>query len=141
AVFETDEREWVRHPDGDDLAACLISFDPMLYKFHFVPSYDFATKEVVEHWKIGPGDDVFVVGRFINHEGRQRNHPTARFGCIGQMPLEPIPQDRPHQPPFMQESYLVEARSIGGYSGSPVFVHIGRWNSGAGRNNTNWEFG
>jgi len=141
AIWPTDEREWVRHPDGDDIAAYQIAFDPRLYKFNFVPSYDFISKEHIALHNIGPGDDVFVVGRFINHEGKQRNLPTARFGCIGQMPLEPIPQERPNRPPFMQESFLVEARSIGGYSGSPVFIHIGRYNSGAGRHNTDWEFG
>ena len=141
AVWATDEREWFRHPDSDDVAAYQIAFDPNLYKFSFIPSHDFATKSVIDCWKIGPGDDVFVVGRFINHEGKQRKQPTARFRCIGQMPWEPVPRPRPNQKPFMQESYLVEAHSIGGYSGAPVFVYIGRFNSGAGRYNTNWEFG
>jgi hypothetical protein len=50
------------------------------------------------------------------HEGRQKNSPTARFGNIAQMPNEPVIIKR-----FEQECFLVEARSIGGYSGSPVF--------------------
>ena len=36
------------------------------------------------------------------------------------MPLEPVKQESG----FEQESFLVESRSIGGYSGSPVFVQI-----------------
>lgn len=36
------------------------------------------------------------------------------------MPWEPIRQDDG----FLQESFLVESRSVGGYSGSPVFAFI-----------------
>ena len=61
-----------------------------------------------------------MVGRFISHEGKQRNIPTIRFGNIAMMPLEPIKHPRGH----LQESFLVETRSLSGYSGSPVFVHI-----------------
>jgi hypothetical protein len=133
----TDERAWVRHPAGDDLAVCQILFDPKIYKFHYVNRGSFLDKETISQFNIGPGDDAFVVGRFINHEGKQRNNPTVRFGCVAQMPLEPIRQDTG----FDQESFLVEIRSIGGYSGSPVFTHIPRYNSGAYRINTNWEYG
>jgi hypothetical protein len=63
---------------------------------------------------------VLVIGRFINHEGKQRNTPSVRFGHIAQMPHEPIKRDDG----YLQESFLVEAKSIGGYSGSPVFTYI-----------------
>ena len=85
---------------------------------------------------VGIGDDVFVVGRFINHEGRQKNSPTARFGCIAQMPNEPVKVDN-----FDQECFLVEARSIGGYSGSPVFWHVLPFAGGAYRPKTNMQIG
>jgi hypothetical protein len=135
-ILATDERQWVYHPGGDDLAACLITFDPKAYKFHFASRGSFLDKETVSDFKIGPGDDVFVVGRFVNHEGKQRNNPSVRFGCIAQMPLEPIRQDG-----FDQESFLVEARSIGGYSGSPVFAHIPRTNKGVGYVHTDFHGG
>jgi hypothetical protein len=60
------------------------------------------------------------VGRLVNHEGRQKNIPTARFGNISMMPEEPIL----HPSGIMQESFVVEARSWSGYSGSPVFAWI-----------------
>jgi hypothetical protein len=122
AIFPTIERDWVLHPDGDDLAVYSPSieiFDPKDCRINFVRRTRLIDQEVFGVMDIGPGDDVFAVGRFINHEGRQRNLPTARFGCIGQMPWEPVQQESG----FMQESFLVEARSIGGYSGSPVFLH------------------
>lgn len=119
-VIETDERSWVFHPDGDDLAACLVSFDPNDFKFHFIPRASFLTHEIIDDFKVGPGDEIFVVGRFISHEGKQQNRPTARFGFISQMPHEPVVQDDG----FEQESFLLEVRSIGGFSGSPVFLYV-----------------
>jgi hypothetical protein len=119
-ILETIEPDWILHPSGDDVAVCLISFDPKSYKFNFVRRSDFLTNDIIGSLGIGPGDEAFLVGRFISHEGRQQNLPTVRFGCIAQMPWEPIKQDNG----FDQESFLVEIRSIGGYSGSPVFVFI-----------------
>lgn len=64
---------------------------------------------------------MFVVGRFINSQGKVRNIPSVRFGNIAQMPHEPIEQNRVFGK-YQQESFLVEARSISGFSGSPVFL-------------------
>jgi hypothetical protein len=66
----------------------------------------------------GPGTETFYVGRYVHHEGFARNHPTARFGNLAAMPNEPV--ELRDLPP--QEAFLMEARSLGGYSGSPVFV-------------------
>ncbi len=119
-IMPIDERAWVHHPDGDDISACVISFDPNEYRFRYIDRKEFITKNIIDSMQIGPGDDVFTVGRFVNHEGQQRNLPTVRFGNISQMPIEPIVQNTG----FNQESFLVEIKSIGGYSGSPVFVQI-----------------
>jgi hypothetical protein len=77
-VLPTEERAWVSSP-GHDVAACLISFDAQAFKFKFIKQEYFITSGIVDRLHIGPGDDVFVVGRFINHEGKQRNIPTARY--------------------------------------------------------------
>jgi hypothetical protein len=114
-VIETLQANWVSHPDGDDLAACFIYFDPREIKFKYVNRGNFLTKDIVKQFNIGPGDDAFMVGRFVNHEGKQSNLPTVRFGNVAQMPLERIDG---------QEGFLIEVRSIGGYSGSPIFVCI-----------------
>jgi hypothetical protein len=119
-IMPTVRSSWLTHPDGDDLAVCPLSFDSRDYKFNHVPRATFLSKDVIKNFNIGPGDDVFMVGRFINHEGRQLNLPTVRFGNIAQMPWETIKQDDG----FEQESFLVEVRSIGGYSGSPIFAFI-----------------
>jgi len=135
-IIETDERDWRFHPDGDDLAVLLISFDPNKLRFSHVASSQFLSKHELMTMGIGIGDDIFVVGRFINHEGRQKNSPTARFGNIAQMPNEPVKVGG-----FDQECFLVEARSIGGYSGSPVFWHVLPFAGGAYRPKTNVGIG
>jgi hypothetical protein len=61
-----------------------------------------------------------MVDRFIGHDGKQSNLPTARFGNISRMDGEPI-EDKYG---IRQDSFLVDIRSISGYSGSPVFVYI-----------------
>jgi hypothetical protein len=70
---------------------------------------------------IGPGDDVALLGRFITHDGRQRNKPLARFGNIAKAHdnAEPIEI----APGKYQVGFLVECRSLSGFSGSPVFVY------------------
>jgi hypothetical protein len=119
-VIALDGDPWFHHPDGDDVAVCLIGLHEGVHKFHFIPPGNFCTRDRVNFLNVGPGDDCFLVGRFISRDGKQRNSPTVRFGNIAQMPGEPIIQSDG----FQQESYLVEARSIPGYSGSPVFIQI-----------------
>ncbi|MDE3075756.1 MAG: hypothetical protein KGJ86_10040, partial [Chloroflexota bacterium] len=118
-LLVTDGGAWIMHPDGDDLAAVPLGLDQAQHRFKVVPGPLFLTKELMNEHDIGPGDDTFMIGRFISHEGKQQNTPSVRFGNIAMMPDEPLR----HQYGFDQESFLVEARSIGGYSGSPVFVY------------------
>jgi len=122
-VFPFPKSRWVPSAT-DDLAVCPMPLiDGAQFRFKAVPTKHFLRKEHIADWGIGPGDTAFMVGRFINHEGIQRNQPTVRFGSIAQMPWEPIRYElggKTHD----QESFLVEVRSIGGYSGSPVFLFV-----------------
>lgn len=76
-----------------------------------------ATEKFIHDENIGPGDEVVLIGRFINIEGKERNIPSVRFGHISQMPIEPLEYEGKSQ-----ESFLCEIKSIGGFSGSPVFL-------------------
>lgn len=67
---------------------------------------------------LGLGEAVFMIGRFISHDGRSENHPSARFGNISML-AAPIR----HPGGYDQESILVDMRSMSGYSGSPAFVY------------------
>jgi hypothetical protein len=114
--------DWHHHPDGDDIAVVdLGSLDFETYHYSLLDWKDMAlTQERVNRHNIGPGDEVCFVGRFKQFEGRARNLPTARFGNIAMMPIEPVRNERG----IDQEAFLVEARSLSGFSGSPVFVII-----------------
>jgi hypothetical protein len=119
-IIALDGAKWYYHPDGDDIAVSPIGFNTTHHKIRSIPSESFLTKKLIEQYDVGVGDDIFVVGRFISREGKTRNIPSVRFGAIAQMPAEPIILDGA----LAQESYLIEARSIPGYSGSPVFLAI-----------------
>lgn len=79
-----------------------------------------ATAEVRKKENIGIGDQIFFTGLFHEHAGRQRNIPILRVGNIAAMPEEPV-ASREFGP---MDVILVEARSIGGLSGSPAFVEL-----------------
>ena len=66
---------------------------------------------------IGIGDEVFATGLFTPVAGSARNEPIVRYGNIAMMPQEQIQTELGYA-----DVYLVEARSIGGLSGCPVFV-------------------
>jgi hypothetical protein len=120
-IIEFSQANWVRHQDGDDLEAAAVGFaNPDYYKYSVVPISAFVTEDFIEQQGIGPGDEVFMVGRLVNHQGQQRNTPVVRFGNISMLPYEPIRNERG----LLQESFLVETRSLSGFSGSPVFVYF-----------------
>jgi len=73
---------------------------------------------VTEDYDIGIGDDVFMVGRFVDHDGVATNRPALRFGNISIMPA---PIEQPNG--SFADSFCVDVHSRTGFSGSPVFVY------------------
>ncbi|MCJ2056321.1 hypothetical protein MKL09_07135 [Methylobacterium sp. J-048] len=71
---------------------------------------------------IGIGSKTLTVGLFHRIINKNRNVPIVRTGSIAAMPFEPI--DTGYGDATM---YIIEARSIGGLSGAPVFVEIPGW--------------
>jgi len=76
---------------------------------------DFADRE-----RIGLGDELAIVGLFAKRVGSDRNLPIVRSGVIAATPSEPLVNGLTAAP--MEGCYLAELRSIGGLSGSPVYV-------------------
>jgi hypothetical protein len=70
---------------------------------------------------IGIGNEVIVVGLFRLHYGSERNIPIVRHGILAAMPGEPLKEKHTNKP---FKAYLAEIQSIGGLSGSPVFVFV-----------------
>jgi hypothetical protein len=112
--------DWIEHPDGDDLAIRpLGAVAERSYTFIGVLPDSLLAQSDLTEYGVGPGDECLMMGRYINHAGTQFDRSAIRFGNLAMLP-EPIWQkDRS----FDQESFLVDMRSVSGFSGSPVFVY------------------
>jgi hypothetical protein len=115
---------WFYHPDEvrpSDVAVypfALPKEELNRIDFEAIPMTSFLSDKVRIQQNIGEGDDVFMVGLFSRHTGNQKNLPIIRMGTIAMISDEPIQTQK-----FGSiEAYLIEARSIKGLSGSPVFV-------------------
>ena len=107
-----------------DVVVCQINFsdDEDVYSVGLTGMHEAmaATDDVVRALHIGIGEEVAIVGLFRNHFGYERNVPIVRIGNIAAMRDEPV-----HTTEYGYiDAYLIEARSIGGLSGSPVFVNM-----------------
>lgn len=126
-IIEPQQSEWHYHPNRDDVAVLPLGlrsehpkFQSMYVESNIGPVIDeghlFSETKCP---RVQPGTDAFFVARYVTVSGVQRNLPVVRFGAVAMAPTEPI--ERPDGTP--QDSFLVEARSQNGFSGSPVFVY------------------
>jgi len=117
-VILTNPHRWLNHPEGDDVAA--VPFPQYSAEKHStIPVYEgaFLTIPMIADRNIGIGDQVAMIGRLIDHDGKITNTPTARFGFISMMPAEKDIDEFENE----HEIFLVDCQSIRGFSGSPVF--------------------
>src|SRR5258708_16347354 len=109
-------------PDLVDVAVAAFNLTPDAH-LHCVETTIFLTDTHIKEGKIGPGDEVVIVGLFTKLEGQSKNIPLVRVGNLAMLPdkgeLLPVKIGDSFR---NLEIYLIEARSIGGLSGSPVFV-------------------
>ncbi len=118
-ILDFDPIEWEWIAGKDDIAVSpIIHYNEKLHDITYIHTNTFATDEIVKNFRIGIGDDVFMVGRFINYDGGPTNSPAVRFGNISVMP-SPIKQRNG----YTGESYCVVFHSRTGFSGSPVCVY------------------
>ena len=110
--------DWEPHPDGDDIAIRPLGA-VTAEEYRYIPAQILLTQADISPIGIGPGDDCFMVGRYINQEHEQFDRPVTRFGNLAMLP-EPVYQD---ERSFWQESFLVDMRTHAGFSGSPVIVY------------------
>ncbi|HUE74402.1 MAG TPA: hypothetical protein VMP01_26200 [Pirellulaceae bacterium] len=137
AYFRLNEKAgtstWVRIPRGDWEFHEDDKIDAAIGRLHclgdddFVEKFDhsavgeemFLTQEAIEGLRIRPGENLFFPGLFCRFPGNQANLPILRTGTIAALPTEQTRTSR-----GLARVYLAELRSIGGHSGSPVFVHL-----------------
>jgi hypothetical protein len=115
--------QWIVHPTDSHADVAILAFSTRIFDQVQEMTWPLAAAATLEDLRkrdIGVGEDLFFPGLFWRHFGREKNLPIVRTGTIAGMPLEPIQ----YRDGYM-DAYLVEARSIGGLSGSPVFVNLG----------------
>jgi hypothetical protein len=111
--------KWWYHPIDPSVDVAIIPWaPPEQVEYKYIPISMFLSDEVIQSRSIGTGDEVFITGLFAHLTGSSRNLPIIRMGNIAMMPEEPIISTSLGN----IEAYLIEARSIGGISGSPAFV-------------------
>ena len=119
SIIETEPAEWEFMPRKDDIAVMPIPVGNNDYKIILIPTTMFVTEDVVNSMGLGVGDDVFMVGRFIDYDGEITNQPAVRFGNISIMSAS-IKQEATG---YMGKSHCIDLHSRAGFSGSPVFVY------------------
>ncbi|MEO7546999.1 MAG: serine protease, partial [Ramlibacter sp.] len=120
-LFELDPSDWEFDPQGDDLAVIFLQVDESIHKTSPVPIGVIKGQRefMANNWApLGVGDDVFMLGRFVDIDSSESNFPTARFGNVSAMSVE-----LKQATGVIRPSILVDMHSRTGYSGSPVFVY------------------
>jgi|CXWL01.1.fsa_nt_gi hypothetical protein len=118
-ILEFQPEDWITDINNcGDLAIAPISLDFNKHSVAPIPTDLIFNKSNLTKLKIGIGDDVFMIGRFVDKDSTTRNSPTARFGHISSTPI-PVMQ------PTKQcgDSYFLDMHSRSGYSGSPVYLY------------------
>jgi hypothetical protein len=123
--YETPVACWTTHPDPSvDLAVLKIGiaqqWDHIAWPLEacvFIEQLD--TIDTGDR-KVELGDELFFAGLFYPHKGEKKNIPIVRVGNVSALRNEPV-MNRDGVP---MDLYLVDSRSIGGLSGSPVFIDI-----------------
>jgi hypothetical protein len=109
---------WWFHPTDKSVDVALTQVQPdSTADVVFLDERQLATPELLEKLDIGIGDEVYSTGLFTPAPGTARNVPILRQGNIAMMPEEQIQTEL-----GFADVYLVEAHSLGGVSGAPVFV-------------------
>lgn len=110
---------WYLHPtdNNTDIAIIQVALRVGVVDIAPISIDSFGLPQRLAALNIGIGDDTHSIGLFSPFPGNEKNVPIVRFGNVSMMAAEQIQTDLGYT-----EMYLVEARSIGGLSGSPVFV-------------------
>ncbi len=114
--------DWLFHPTDRSVDVALLHIGvPQDWDHLVIPLSMCVTPKTLLVNEVGLGDEVFVVGLFRHHHGTQRNIPIVRVGNLAALTEEKVNT----KDLGLVEAYLIEARSIGGLSGSPVFLNLG----------------
>jgi len=124
--IDTSIRFWKFHPDYPNVDLAVLkteldnsTIDHAAWPLEFLIKKD-SVDENLSDRRVGLGDELFFAGLFWPHKGENRNIPVVRIGNVAALREEPVLNRDGH----LMDAYLVESRSIGGLSGSPVFFDL-----------------
>jgi len=116
------DANWLFSQDQSvDLAVLPFAPDKQIFEYKTADCTMLATESKLAEHSIGIGEEIAIPGLFVARAGNKRNIPIVRFGNIAAMPVETLTDKKGQE----YHAYLVEVRSIGGLSGSPVFAYLG----------------
>lgn len=119
--FKSARENWFVDPANASIDVAIIKTQ-ILDEFDHVALSDAmcVTDGILIDREVGLGDEVSIIGLFRHHHGIVKNIPIVRTGNLASMLVQQIVTRIGEI-----EAYLIEARSIGGLSGSPVFLNLG----------------
>ena len=122
-VVELGPEDWHFLPGKYDVAATPLTLDDKIHSASAISTRSFywPMPERGLDGVVGVGDDVFMIGLFVDHDGFTTNVPSARFGNISMMPNPKATIKQPNG--YYGESFVVDMHSRTGFSGSPVYVY------------------
>ena len=119
-----DDMHWTYHPDPNvDVAVAPCHLDQKKFDVGYYNLFDIV-KRKASLYRVQCGDPICIIGLFRLHSGSQRNTPIVHSGNIALLPdpKETIPVQNPGSGELLHmEAYLVEAQTLEGLSGAPVF--------------------
>lgn len=117
--FRADPSDWIYVPNGPDVAILpMHDTSRSLYSSQALRADDLMTREEMSAADITAGEDIFMLGRFIDYTGHTTNVPAMRFGHISMIDAK-IKDGRGNVRP----QFIIDCHSRSGFSGSPVFVY------------------
>jgi hypothetical protein len=120
--LRTGDHNWFFHPtERESVDVAVLPFGSTRfqdYDIEWLPEEMFVTDQRIRDFDIGLGDEIVIIGLFTRFFGKTQLIPLVRTGNIAMMPKDRLPIRNFGE----MEAYLAEGRSIGGLSGSPVFV-------------------
>jgi len=117
-VLDFNPDQWEFLPGKYDVAVIPLSSLDRTHDVNSISTGLFAPKDYNPYYI---GDDVFMVGLFVDHAGETTNLPSARFGNISMLPNSRATIRQPTG--YDGISYIVDMHSRTGFSGSPVFAY------------------
>jgi hypothetical protein len=122
-AIDVDEANWSFHPDDNvDVAIVKLNIDDNRW-LTFACEMFADNEDSALFSKFGPGDLVYIVGLYRLFPGAAKISPVVHTGHVAMTPDEEIPiKDTTTGQVVSTRGYLIEAQTLEGLSGSPVFV-------------------